>query len=265
MTTSPLVLIEEAGPIATVRLNREEARNALSVALMRALIAAADSLRERSDIHAIIVAGAKTFFSAGADLRDPEREERAARSLVARRRDITIGPRLCRAYEELEQVTIMAIEGYCSGGGVALAAACDFRIAAQSASLRLPEIPLGMNMSWGALPRLTALMGPARAKRFVIFGEALSGAEAHAQGLVDELCPDGGAEAAARVWAEKIAALPPLGVRMTKEAINAAANALHPASAFADRDQFLLAAATADAREGARAFFEKRKPRFSGD
>jgi enoyl-CoA hydratase/carnithine racemase len=83
--------------------------------------------------------------------------------------------------------------------------------------------------------------------------------------LVDELCPDGGAEAAARVWAEKIAALPPLGVRMTKEAINAAANALHPASAFADRDQFLLAAATADAREGARAFFEKRKPRFSGD
>lgn len=260
-----MLLIEERGPIALVRLNRPEARNALSNALMRELIQTADALRERTDIHIVILAGAPTYFSAGADLKDPDRNARGKRTLLERRRDLTIGPELCRAWERIEQVTIMAIEGYCVGGGAALAAACDFRIAAEGASLRLPEIPLGMNMSWGSLPRLVSLIGPARAKKFVLFGEAVEAQEALSWGLVDEVAPKGGAEAAAWAWAEKLANLPPLAVRITKEAINAVQAALHPVSAFADRDQFLLTSLTADSREGVAAFLEKRKPKFTGD
>ncbi len=260
-----LLTLTEDGAIATVRLSRPDARNALSVALMRELTEAANTLAQRTDIHVVILTGAPTYFSAGADLKDPERVARADRTLLERRRDVLNGPAMCKAWEAMEQVTIAAIEGYCVGGGVALAAACDFRIASEGASLRLPEIPLGMNMSWGALPRLTALMGPARAKRFVLFGEALAAKDAHAAGLIDELTANGGAEAEARAWAAKLAALPPLALRITKEAINAAAGALDATRAFADRDQFLLATDTDDAREGVAAFLEKRTPRFKGD
>ena len=78
---------------------------------------------------------------------------------------------MCQAWEEIEPVTIAAIEGFCVGGGVALAMACDFRIAGAGAMMRLPEVPLGINMSWRSLPRLATIAGPSRAKRFTIFGE----------------------------------------------------------------------------------------------
>ena len=176
-----------------------------------------------------------------------------------------IGPDLCAAWEALEQVTIAAIEGYCIGGAAALAVSLDFRIAGEGAYLRLPEIALGMNMSWGALPRVTALVGPARAKRFAILCEPVGADQALAWGMIDEKTPKGGALAAAHVWAAKVAALPPLPVRMTKEAINAHAGALFRAASAMDRDQWMLTAETSDFREGAAAFLQKRDPKFRGD
>jgi enoyl-CoA hydratase/carnithine racemase len=172
---------------------------------------------------------------------------------------------MCQAWEDLEQVTIAAIEGYCIGGGAALALACDFRIAGAGAYLRLPEIALGMNMSWRSLPRLAALVGPARAKRFAIFCEPCPADVALAWGMADEVTVAGGALAEARAWAAKVAALPPIPVRMTKEAVNAAAAALSRATSVMDRDQWLLTSETDDFAEGGRAFREKRPPKFKGD
>jgi enoyl-CoA hydratase len=131
--------------------------------------------------------------------------------------------------------------------------------------MRLPEVPLGMNMSWRSLPRLTTLVGPARAKRFTIFGEAADAETLLAWGLVDELVGAGAAEVAAQRWAQKVAALPPLPVRMAKEAINATANANHHASSFMDRDQFLLTMGSDDLQEGVSAFLGKRAPSFKGN
>ncbi len=255
--------VDITGAIATIRLNRPEARNALSHALMRELTDAAQALRHDTAIQAVILTGTDSSFSAGADLADGARA--ADQTLLERRETMRAGPALCAAWEALEQITIAAIEGYCVGGGVALALACDFRVLGVGASLRLPEVPLGMNMSWHSLPRLVALMGPARAKRFTIFGEALDTELALAWGLADDTAPTGQALAQARQWAERIAALPPLPVRMSKEAINAAANALHHTATFMDRDQWLLTAQSEDFREGIRAFFEKRDPRFTGN
>jgi enoyl-CoA hydratase/carnithine racemase len=175
-----------------------------------------------------------------------------------------IGPDLCDAWERVEQVTIVAIEKYCIGGGGALAAACDFRIMAKGAHMRLPEIPLGMNMSWHAVPRLVSLIGPSRTKQFVIFGERVEADEALRWGLADEVVPDGEALAAARRWAGKVAKLPPNAVRMSKQGVNAAANALHQATTFMDLDQYALATTSEDYREAIKAFLEKREPKFTG-
>jgi enoyl-CoA hydratase/carnithine racemase len=265
MTEWPDLEMSADGAVAMVRLKRPAARNAFSLALMRQLIEVAALLHASTDIQAVIVTGGEHYFSAGADLADPERAADQPATRLERRHAARLGPDLCAAWERLEQVTIAALEGYCIGGGAALAVALDFRIAGQSAYLRLPEIALGMNMSWGALPRITALVGPSRAKQFAILCEPCPAEVALQWGMVDEVVADGQALRRAREWADKVVALPPAPVRMTKEAINAQAGALYRATSSMDRDQWLLTSESNDFAEGARAFAEKRKPRFRGD
>ena len=159
------------------------------------------------------------------------------------------GPDLCRAWEEIEAVTIAAVEGYCIGGAAALVVACDFRVMGAEAYLRLPEVPLGMNMSWRSIPRIAALVGPSRTKQFVMFGEAIDAERCAAWGFADEVTAKGEALEGARRWAAKVAALPPLPIRMTKEAVNAVTAATAAASIYMDRDQY-LPTRTDDFREG---------------
>lgn len=263
---SDLLLVSQTGGVVTAQLNRPDARNALNTALMEELTAFARAYRTRPDVRAIILRGGDKFFSAGADLQGTALAERSAPpSLIELRQAVLAGPDMCRAWEEIEAVTIVAIEGFCVGGACALAAACDFRIVGEGAMLRLPEVPLGINMSWRSVPRIASLIGPARAKQFVMFGEPTDAETCVAWGLAEELAPKGGAYEAALKWANKVDALPPLPVRMTKEAVNATVAANHYASSFMDRDQFLLTFGTKDFAEGVAAFFEKRKPDFRGE
>lgn len=252
------------GPVVEVALHRPDARNALNAVLMRELTEVARRLRRRADVLAVILTGGDERFSAGADL-GSIKERISAPTVLETREAIMAGPDMCRAWEEIEAITIAAIEGYCLGGGCALVLACDFRIMGEGAYQRLPEVPLGINMSWNSVPRVTTLAGPARAKRFVIFGEAADAATCVAWGLADEVAPKGEALAVARQWAAKVCALPPLPVRMTKEAVNAQANLAHLPTSFMDRDQYLVTTRTQDFKEGVGAFFEKRKPVFRGD
>jgi len=255
--------VDRAEAIVTVTLNRPDARNALNTLIMQELIEVARRLRLRPDVSAVILTGGERYFSAGADLSGVE-QRAGGTSLLEAREQVTLGPDMCRAWEEIEAVTIVAIEGYCIGGGCALAVACDFRIMGAEAYMRLPEVPLGINMSWRSIPRITTLAGPSRAKRFVIFGEPADAATCLSWGMADEVATTGAALETAWVWARKVAALPPLPVRMTKETVNAVANAHHHAIGHMDRDQYLLTARTDDFREGVAAFFEKRPGEFKG-
>jgi enoyl-CoA hydratase/carnithine racemase len=257
------VTITRDGAVATVTMDRGDGRNALSRQLILEMTDAARGFADDLTTQAVIVTG-KGGFTAGADLKDPAMDRRRADGLLERRHMVRIGPELCEAWERVEQVTICAIEKYCIGGGAALAAACDFRIVGAGAHFRLPEIPLGMNMSWHAVPRLVSLIGPSRAKQFVIFGEKVEAAQALAWGLADEVVEDGEALAAAQRWATRIAALPPNAVRMSKVSVNAAANALHRATTFMDADQYALATTSEDYKEAIKAFLEKRDPKFTG-
>ncbi|HEY9216551.1 MAG TPA: enoyl-CoA hydratase/isomerase family protein, partial [Phenylobacterium sp.] len=181
-----LIRVTRTGALAEVTIAREEARNALSTELIAELTEVARLLRMRTDVQAVILTGAATFFSAGADLRE-RTKPLDSDGLLEARRNVMGGPEMCRAWAEIEAVTIAAVEGFCIGGGCALATSCDFRVLGRSATLRLPEVPLGMNMSWRVLPRLVAMMGPGRAKRFVMFGEALGADDSLDWGLADEV------------------------------------------------------------------------------
>ncbi len=257
--------VSSSAGVAKVQLARTAERNALDPTLMSELTEIAVKLRRCPDLRAVILCGANDFFSAGADLKSSRQRASSGASLLELRAQVAAGPDLCQAWEDIEAVTIAAIEGFCIGGACALVVACDFRIMADGAYLRLPEVPLGMNMSWRTLPRLEALIGPSRAKQFVLFGEAATAEDCIGWGLADELCPKGEALRTAARWAEKIAVLPPIPVRMTKEAINAAAHASAAAVSFMDRDQFLLSSRSSDYAEGVTAFLEKRPPKFRGD
>lgn len=257
------ITIAREGRVASVRFDRGDRLNALSVQLLRDLTETARRLREDVTVSAVVLYGPKVF-SAGADLSDPDIAKRASASLLERREMLRAGPDMCDAWEALDQVTIAAIEGFCIGGGLALVSACDFRIAGRGAHFRLPEIPLGMNMSWHTQPRLVNLIGPSRAKQLTIFGERVPAQQAAEWGLVDELTDDGGAYAFARKWADKVAALPPVAVRMSKRGITEIATALNRAATFMDLDQFALASGSEDQREAVSAFLEKRPPHFTG-
>src|SRR5258708_6399680 len=122
------------------------------------------------------------------------------------RRHRKLGPGLTRAWQEMEQITIGAIEGFCVGGGVALAVALDFRVIGRDAHLRVPEIGLGMNMSWQSIPRMLRLIGPARTKQAVILADQpISAAEAYEWGLVEEVADPGQAFERATTLPAKVA------------------------------------------------------------
>lgn len=253
------------GRIAVVRFDRRDGINALSPEAMRQLTNAARSFEDDGDTSVVVLTGGARAFSAGFDLKDIEGKARRTMDIGALRRHLKLGPRLAHAWQEMEQITIAAIEGFCIGGGVALAVALDFRVMSRDAHIRVPEIGLGMNMSWQSVPRMLHLMGPARTKQAVILADQrISATEAYEWGLVEELADAGKTFDAAMAFAAKVANQPPLTVGMTKLTVNRLTHALDDLASHMDIDQFALASMTEDHREGVEAFLGKRKPRFRG-
>jgi enoyl-CoA hydratase len=196
--------------IAWLTLNRPGKLNALDRATVRVLAERLRALRERADVRVVVTRGAGRAFCAGSDLadlaplgpaeaREVEEEHAAA----------------CALYDALPQPTIAMLHGYVLGGGLGLALYHDFRIAAATATLGLPEVELGWTPPW-AVGRLVDAVGGATARWLVLACVRVSGTEAETLGLVHEAVPEADLTAQVENFARRLAALPPVGVRETK-------------------------------------------------
>lgn len=263
--TDSFITTEIADRIALVRFDRGNKANALSVEALRQLTETARAFHARPDVCAVVLAGRADNFTLGADLKDPARASQKDDGLAQRRISLRAGPEMCEAWEKVDAITIMAIEGWCVGGGAALAVACDLRVMARSAMFYVPEVARGMNMSWGSIPRMTALVGPARAKRLAALCEKINAETALAWGLADAVSDDGKAIDRAMQFARMAADLPPTALKMVKRDVNIAALALSQATAHRDLEAFALMQDSQDYAEGVSAFLQKRPPSFTGD
>jgi enoyl-CoA hydratase len=228
--------------------------------MMEALDAALDELARDRAVRAVVVTGAGTrAFCAGSDVKEFE-------SLAGR---VAQGKLLYEKYvyrklAELPVPTIAAIEGDALGGGLELALCCDLRVAAARARFGMPEVRLGVIPGSGGTQRLPAVVGPARAKELILIGELIAAERAERIGLVNAVVADGEALTAATAMGERIAERGPVAVREAKRLVGHAGDLPIDEGLAAELDASDRVFASADMLEGARAFFEKRPPGFTG-
>lgn len=248
------ISIKREGSIATVIIDRGQKRNALSQDMVLELTRIAQAFHDDTDTQCVVLTGNDTEFSAGIDLSDPDRWNLDEKSFLERRNIALRGTKMCKAWEDMPQITIAAIEGLNVGGGIALTLTCDWRVMAESAFLYVPEVQIGIPLGWQTIPRLVNMVGAARAKQIVLLGDRMSAAKASEWGIVDFLVPDGTARSYAESLAKRVAAMPDVAVRMSKQNINAVANALNHLGSYMDLDQAMLCGQTAEAKAGRNAF-----------
>ena len=252
--------LQREGAVAVVTVNRPKVLNALNIATLDELAATMRALQQDETVRCVIVTGAgEKSFIAGADI-----NELAALTPTLGREHARAGQAVFDLVEQLGKPVIAAINGYALGGGCELAMACTIRIAADTARLGQPEINLGMIPGFGGTQRLSRLVGTGRAFELLLTGEPIGAAEAYRIGLVNRVVPASGLMAEAHRLAAAIAAKAPVAVRYVLEAVRGGVQ-LPLADALAlEATLFGLMASTADMREGARAFLEKRAPEFKG-
>jgi enoyl-CoA hydratase len=242
--------------LALITLDRPEALNALSIGQLHDLSRMIDSIAD-SDARALLVTGAgDRAFSAGADIK-----ELMGRALVEQRAGAMLGQSVLAKLDRLSMPSIALINGYAFGGGLELALACTFRLAAPTAKLGFPEIKLGLIPGYGGTQRLPRLIGEARATELILTGRTVEAEESERIGLVNRVV-DSDLIEAGKEFARQMTgySLPVLG--LARDAIRRSHDLpLHDGLQI-EADLSTLAFQTKDAIEGMTAFIEKRKPVF---
>ncbi len=259
-------IVERAGPIATVYFNRPEKLNPINEKVMRELLAITQELQDDEDSRIVILTGKGRSFCVGADLNmlsaGTDQEKQRQQSDSARLRSAKLGWRIMEEWERLDQITIAAMNGFAVGGGLSLAMACDFRIAAAGVRMWIPEVRLGVPYMWGSITRLINLVGMAKAKELVMTCDELIAEEALTVGLVNQVVPLANLQEATLAFAHKILNKPPMALHRTKEFFKALNTNRAGDITYADAHLGLGTFASEDMREAVTAFREKRDGKF---
>lgn len=254
---SELVQVSVEGRVALLRLNRPQARNALSPELMEELASELERLDPDPEVRCAVIAGSEEVFAAGADIK-----AMAERSFAEALRHPAAS--FWRRLAALKTPLVAAVSGYALGGGCELALACDMIVASDSAVFGQPEIRLGIIPGGGGTQRLARAIGKQRAMEYVLTGRRFDAATALELGLVNEVVEDGRWLEEAMKLAATVAERPPIAARLAKQAVLTAEETALSPGLEAERRLYELAMATEDRVEGMRAFLEKREPKFEG-
>ena len=245
------VLTERRGRVMVITLNRPEAMNAINGALSEGLWSAVQELDSDSGLTAGVVTGAGKGFCSGMDLKAFSRGE-------------DIGPMLEFVQNGAAKPLVGAIEGFALAGGLELALSCDLLVAARGAKLGIPEVGVGLFAAGAGLFRLPGRVGYGTAMEMAITGDPITAEEAADHGLVSRLTEPGEALGAALVLAERIARNAPLAVAASKQLIRATQGATEEELWKIQRPHMATVWKSGDAKEGPRAFAEKRPPEWTG-
>jgi enoyl-CoA hydratase len=254
MINEPDLVLVDTTPDSTavVTLNRPEARNALSPALLETLCDRLEALDADPAIRAVVLTGGPSIFAAGADIKVLAQ---ATPVDILHMNTLSYWQRLRR----LNLPLIAAVCGYAYGGGCELALLCDLIVAAEDAQFAQPEIKLGIMPGAGGTQRLSRALGPYRAMELVLTGEPLSAREAFAHGLVNRLAPAERCLPEALALAALIASRPPLAVRLAREAVRYGLDHTLTEGLEIERRNYTLLYATTEQKERMAAFLEKRR------
>ena len=253
------ILLETKALISVLTINRPDKRNALNQATRDEIAHALESLQSAEDSRVLIVTGAgDRAFIAGADINEFE----GRTSLT--QRDAMKGLRIFDTVEDFPKPVIAMINGFCLGGGLELALACDLRFASDNAKFGQPEINLGIIPGGGGTQRLTRLVGEGKSMELILTGDLIDAAPAKEIGLVNDVFPAGELRTRVQAVAQRIAEKSPIALRMAKEAVKTAARTNLREGLSRETDLFCLTFGSQDKEEGVRAFLEKRKPNFKG-
>lgn len=246
-------------PIAQVTLNRPEKRNAISHAMWQGLLDLARQLSAEPTVRVILLSGAGSeAFSAGADISEMQ-ENLANPQRMKAMQDVVLDSQM--AWEHIPIPTIALLRGACTGGGCGLALACDLRLATPDAFMAIPPAKLGLAYSLADAKRLYDLVGPSRAKEILYTGRRVSADEALQLGMINEIVPAAELDSRARRLAQDIAANAGNSVRAAKAVIHMLSAGVH-AETPESRRYYEQSFDSAEFKEGAQAFLEKRTPRF---
>lgn len=242
--------------VGLVRLNRPEALNAINAQLVRELFDALEAFDRDDSIGCMVITGSDKAFAAGADIK-----QMADTDLPALLRDDFTD---WRRLDRLTKPVIAAVSGWALGGGCEIALACDMIIASETAKFGQPELTIGIMPGAGGSQRLARAVGKALTMEMCLANRHLSAQEALHYGLVNRVASVEAYLGEALLLAEKIAGMPPIAVRLIKDAVNQAFEVGLQDGLHYEKRSFHLAFATEDKTEGMTAFIEKRKPEWKG-
>jgi len=258
------ILVEKAGDTMTVTLNRPTKFNAIDTRMKEEFFQLFTELRQDTATRFVIITGAGKHFTTGADMSDSSRQYVGPDAAQSARLVQLGGHDFIRNLENLEQITIAAVNGMALGAGLVIVMGCDFRIADTNARFGIPEANVGIFFTWGCTPRLVSLIGPTKAKEMIMTCDMMGADEALRTGLVNKVVSPEKLMDAAHEIIDKVGSKGPLAVRICKKIVNAAAAPNIGDLYICEPELVERLYLSGDPAEGRKAFQEKRPPRFTG-